>query len=364
MLAYSLICRGLIDPEDFLLVDAGLTYSSSLISTGILNPLVFKRMTLSWGSELLPLAWDMYEGLEFFLNEQGYGVEFLHRTNIIHLFTDDTERMRWEEEPVLRPYLADVLPADELPGSHGGGSIRDSGWIDAGILLEFFRKYLRENGQLIEKQFTAEHCTEEVSNGLWKQENITFEKIILCTGIQYRYSFDYRLPDYRLPFYPVKGDLLTLKLPRTEELMFTTGQIIGNKVMLQALNGGLLRAGSSYVRDFDDASPSTEGRQWILSELCAMGLGSRAELEQAVTAQKAGIRPASRDRLAYLGPLPLENSDRVVVFNGLGTRGFMLAPGLSENLTDWLLDGLPLPEELSPGRMHASDAHPGNERSE
>ena len=371
MLAYSLICRGLMEREDFLLVDAGLDHSSSLISTGVLNPVVFKRMTLSWGSELLPGAWELYEGLELFLNEQGPELQFLHKMELLHLFRDEAERRLCDNAgPELWAHLGERFSADDrlqsvIAGKYGGVLVNDSGWVESQPLLKAFRSYLHANNQLIEAELELEDLS--FREGLWQgpQEDISFNKIILCTGIQYRYSFDYRLPDHDLPFYPVKGDILTLHLPGLEGKIASTERIIGNKVMLQPLPGqrGFFRVGSSYIRDFSNTAPSPEGIRWILSELAAMGLASKAELEQAMRMRQAGIRPASRNRLAYLGPLHAsektaglyDHEQRVLVFNGLGTRGFMLAPGLSEKLADYLLDSVPLPQELAAWRHNKQD---------
>jgi glycine/D-amino acid oxidase-like deaminating enzyme len=42
---------------------------------------------------------------------------------------------------------------------------------------------------------------------------------------------------------------------------------------------------------------------------------------------------------------------RIFVFNGLGTRGYMLAPALAGMLADHILDGSAIPSELMPDRV-------------
>ncbi|MGI9256913.1 MAG: NAD(P)/FAD-dependent oxidoreductase [Salinispira sp.] len=417
MLAWALMRRGCA--RNFLLVDAGLEYSSSLVSTAVLNPVVFKRMTLSWGSDLVVPAWNIYEELETFLRGyEGYGgyegrntFRFLHRKNLFHIFNDHAEENRWRAAVHrLHPWLREghvlkaPLPAGGSAGERGaggsagerragggsgerrGGIIYGSGWINAAVLLRSFRTYLSECGQLIEEHLHSEQL--DISSGIWRcrQGDVLFDSLILCTGIQYRYTFGYSLPDSTLPFYPMKGDVLTVDLP---ELGYLSG-LTGGKVILQPVfdTGGRVKgrfhAGSSYVRDFSDPAPSEEGRKWILSQLSEQGFGSFERLAAAVRGHRAGIRPASRDRLAYLGsvaadsaaasaPAPAafgwapfgrtafgrnrqagdgrQEEGRVCVFNGLGTRGFMLAPALAEKCADFLMSSQPLPEELSPDRV-------------
>ncbi len=388
MLAWSLMRRGCA--RNFLLVDAGLEYSSSLVSTAVLNPVVFKRMTLSWGSNLVVPAWNIYEELETFLRTYG-GYEgrnsfrFLHRENLFHIFDDPAEENRWMAAVHrLRPWLREghvlkaPLPAGGGSGERRGGIIYGSGWINADVLLRSFRTYLSECGQLIEEHLHSEQL--DISSGIWRcrQGDVLFDSLILCTGIQYRYTFGYSLPDSTLPFYPMKGDVLTVDLP---ELGYLSG-LTGGKVILQpvfdtgSLVKGRFHAGSSYVRDFSDPAPSEEGRKWILSQLSEQGFGTPERLAATVRGHRAGIRPASRDRLAYLGTVAAASAadsaaasapcgrdpfgraaferaagGRVCVFNGLGTRGFMLAPALAETCADFLIRSQPLPEELSPNRV-------------
>jgi glycine oxidase len=70
----------------------------------------------------------------------------------------------------------------------------------------------------------------------------------------------------------------------------------------------------------------------------------RRELEQKlreimtipyeVIGQEWGLRPTTPDRRPLLGNHP--ESDRLIIFNGLGTKGVSLAPYFSEVLLRWL----------------------------
>ena len=54
-----------------------------------------------------------------------------------------------------------------------------------------------------------------------------------------------------------------------------------------------------------------------------------------ITNQNWGIRPSTADRRPFLGSYPSEK--KVVIFNGLGTKGVSLAPYFAIQLSNWLL---------------------------
>jgi glycine oxidase len=70
---------------------------------------------------------------------------------------------------------------------------------------------------------------------------------------------------------------------------------------------------------------------------------ARAEvLEQA-----SGVRPTSRDRRPILG----RTAPHEAVFNGLGSRGVLLAPWCARHLAAHLFDGAPLDPEVDAARF-------------
>ena len=63
-------------------------------------------------------------------------------------------------------------------------------------------------------------------------------------------------------------------------------------------------------------------------------------LPAAVVAQRAGVRPAVRDRKPLLGPHPA--LPMLSFCGGYGSKGVMLAPRLAELLAEHLLHDMPL----------------------
>jgi len=68
-----------------------------------------------------------------------------------------------------------------------------------------------------------------------------------------------------------------------------------------------------------------------------------------IVAQRAGIRPAGRDKKPVLGKM--REFENVYAFNGLGSKGVMQAPLLAQLLWSHVHEGLPLPSEVDIARF-------------
>jgi glycine/D-amino acid oxidase-like deaminating enzyme len=65
---------------------------------------------------------------------------------------------------------------------------------------------------------------------------------------------------------------------------------------------------------------------------------------------EAGIRPTSPDRRPMVGKHPVY--DQLYIFNGLGAKGYMLAPSLAEMLCNALIHNTALLADLHPDRFN------------
>ena len=119
-----------------------------------------------------------------------------------------------------------------------------------------------------------------------------------------------------------KGEILTVRAEWPEDRI-----AIGGGGWLVPLGQGIFKAGSTYVWDPLDGKPTTEGRKRIEEILGLLGGGAFE-----VIAHEAGIRPIVRKSQPVVGPL----DDGRVVFNGLGSKGSLYAPGVAARLNGWL----------------------------
>lgn len=130
-----------------------------------------------------------------------------------------------------------------------------------------------------------------------------------------------------------KGEILTVRASSWRDDRI----LIGGGGWLVPLGGGIFKAGSTYVWDRLDGCPTPEGRCRVEEILCLLGGG-----DFEIIAQEAGIRPIVRKSQPVIGPLP----DGRVVFNGLGSKGSLYAPGVAARLADWLGGGVEIDEGL------------------
>jgi glycine/D-amino acid oxidase-like deaminating enzyme len=123
-----------------------------------------------------------------------------------------------------------------------------------------------------------------------------------------------------------KGEILTVRA----EGWSGTAIRIGAGGWLVPLGGGVFKAGSTYEWDDLDELPTAKGRARV-EEIAARLGGESFE----VIGHDAGVRPIMRRSEPLIGPI--ENG--AWMFNGLGSKGSLYAPGMAARLADWLVHG-------------------------
>jgi glycine/D-amino acid oxidase-like deaminating enzyme len=108
---------------------------------------------------------------------------------------------------------------------------------------------------------------------------------------------------------------------------------------------GRFKVGSTYEWQELDGEPTAKGRTQVEGILARLGV-----TDYRVVAHEAGIRPIVRRSMPLIGEL----SDGSVVFNGLGSKGSLYAPGTSRRLVEWLIDGKPIEDDLDVARWMES----------
>lgn len=119
-----------------------------------------------------------------------------------------------------------------------------------------------------------------------------------------------------------KGEILTVKADWPQDRI-----VVGGGGWLVPVGQGAFKSGSTYVWDRLDGKPTAEGLARIEQILRLLG-GEDFE----VIDHEAGIRPIVRKSQPVIGPL----EDGRVVFNGLGSKGSLYAPGVARRLNAWL----------------------------
>ncbi len=304
--------------------------NASMAAGGVVNPLVLRRDVVSWRApHLVPLAQGFYTAWQ-----QRLGVRCWHELPLVKIFPTPREEEQWQramQHPDSAPFMArrPEPEVDHAPvhAPHGYGTVTRAAWLDVPALLAAQRTELLAQGALTEREVAAEEVVfagEQVRigavHGRW---------LVRCEG-----------PFATVPgLVPVKGETLIVRIAG---LALTS--MIHRGVFLLPLGNDLFRVGATFKWDEVFAGPTEEGRQWLLDKLAAV---VHAPVE--VVEHTAGVRPAAKDRRPILGI----TGPQQAVFNGLGSRGVLLAPWCAQQLAAYLFQGEPLDAEVAHDRVFA-----------
>lgn len=305
-------------------------------AAGLMNPVVVKRLLKTWlADEVLPYNRQFYPQAE-----QLTGARFYSPVDVYRMFSNPLVAGEWKQRmadgtmhglmsPEIYPYAPDALADNE----NGGADILQAARVDCGIFIGSVRRFFSEKG-LFETR-TVSYADTVCGEHGFTVEGEPFSDLVFCEGMQALNNPWFA----QLPLLPTKGELLYLDMPG-----FPVQKEVLKGVFLAPLMRGGFVCGSTYEWRFEHEGPTAEAREKILAELAEI-TGKAYE----ITDHTAGIRPASRDRRPLLGEHPRQK--RMFVFNGLGTKGYMLAPLLSECLAGLMLHGKPLHREMDIARL-------------
>jgi glycine/D-amino acid oxidase-like deaminating enzyme len=315
--------------QEVVLFEAGKNVSSS-VAAGMINPIVFRRMTLSWRvNEFLPFAVRYYRHLE-----HKTSATFFHPITIRRLFPSKQERDFWiskqsqpEFESYLQPLTAedDAYPIEE--NSFGTGRVHGCGYVNPSTFLNANLEYFKSIDVLREEAF--DHSLLDPISLTYK--DTSYDYVIFTEGKDGKYNpfFSY------LPLQSTKGEVLTIKssaLPSEESL--------NRKCFLLPLGNDTFKIGSTYVWDTDNTIPTVEGKTQILENFKSI-----SSITPEIVEHKAGVRPTVLDRRPLIGSHPVY--PKLIIANGLGAKGYLLAPLVLKEVADHLIHNSPLdPESL------------------
>lgn len=339
VLAYSLIKEN----QKVLVVDEEAKSSSSRVAAGLCNPVVFKRLTKSWLIDaVLPLAKAFYQNQEKLLKD-----EFYFDLPIYKLFVDEKEQEFWRQksnEPHLFDWINDKVehPFDQKLMNYpfGASKTLQSGFLKTAKWLDHFREFLLKKEAYLNTKFDYSQIAFTTPvNGQTDENNVSWngysaKKIIFCEGYQSIHNpyFDW------LPFKLTKGEVLTVNFKS-----LTIDHAINKGAFVLPFDGNY-KLGATYNWDEIDNNPTEEGKAQLLKRAARF-----IHDEVLVLEHKAGVRPTVLDRRPLLG-IHSEYS-QLAVFNGMGTKGVMLAPYFADKMVQLLLNGEKLPEEVNINRF-------------
>lgn len=296
--------------------------SSSRVAAGIWNPIVFKRLTKSWlADDLISYLNHFYGACETRLNKK-----IITQRPIIKPFTEEQEKTLWKKkaEGELASFLDPQIHGDIAPEmnqcvlANGYAKVKNSGNLNMLDFLDssadFFKEYLlNEVFDYNQLQILPEKVI---------YQGMEAKHIIFCEGYLVKDN-----PFFNwIPLKPAKGEVLTIEAP---ELQFKNA-IFNRNGFLMDLSAGVYKAGATYAWDDLTETPTSDGLAELRSKI-----GNMIRCGYRVVKHEAGVRPSSSDRRPIIGEHPKHK--QLFVFNGLGTKGVMLAPFFAENFVNFYL---------------------------
>ncbi|WP_298879238.1 FAD-binding oxidoreductase [uncultured Polaribacter sp.] len=321
----------LIAAEKTFLVFEDDSQTSSLVAGGVYNPVILKRFTPVWNAiEQLKLALPFYKKIEEKLHIK-VDEKFITKKS----FKSIEDQNNWFaalDKPKLVDYLDPKLDTHNYHGvlaDFNFGNVKHTGRIDTQKLVEAYRDYLKEKNLIRFENFN--YTDVELKENSVNYQDINASKIVFCEGFGIKQNpfFNY------LPLNEAKGELLTIHAPELK-----IDFLLKSTLFVLPIGNHTYKVGATFNWKDKTSIPSKEGKEELITKLKKV-----INVDYTIVNQTAGVRPTVKDRRPLVGVHP--EYKQLVVLNGLGTRGVMIAPTVAKNLYKHLEKGENLDEEIN-----------------
>ena len=200
-LAYEMLHNNV----DFRIISSPQKSKASLVAAGMINPLVFKRLTKSWMVDvLLPEMKSTYQNLENKLGEK-----LLFEKDLLKPLSAQEAEL-WRERknnPAFSNYIKSIKtnsPIEHIYNADSFGLVSGSGYLKLGRFLELSEVLFRRKGLLIDSAFSFKSSNSNTNE--FRIDNVVADKIVFCEGFHLKqnplFSF--------VKMSPVKGEVLQI----------------------------------------------------------------------------------------------------------------------------------------------------------
>jgi glycine/D-amino acid oxidase-like deaminating enzyme len=230
---------------------------------------------------------------------------------------------------------------------YGFGVVKQSGYVEVLKLLISYRKFLEKKGIIIDSVVNHDEIQIRNDGVLWK--GLHARCVIFCEGHRTVGN-----PFFNwLPFRLTKGETLLI---RVEPGVFPENYIINRGINIMHVQGQEFLVGSTFDWNSVNQQPSEKGKNAIIGKL------DKCTTEPyEIISHRAGIRPTVRDRRPLIGMHPEHKN--IGIFNGLGTKGVLLAPFFAKQFSGYLLNENELHPEADIARFRMHCCHKDSNHS-
>lgn len=232
----------------------------------------------------------------------------------LRVLTTQRELDAWAATNATR----DALAHEDLGGDwHGlpnaGKRIRMpmAARLDTRMFLDASRRFFAQH-----HRFDERWVTESAGPTVW------------CCG--FNESRSKRIPS--LPWRPAKGEILTI----VSRDLTLRGTLHANGIWVTPVANQQFLAGATYSWDELDGEVTTEAANQLKSKI-----SDTISAPFEIVRQQAGVRPIVSGRRPVIGCLPDQREHWI--FNGLGSKGSLLAPTLAEALAQHIVSETSIP---------------------
>ena len=325
-IAGSLLALALMKEGHHIIIhDDGHQTSSTKVSAGIFNPIT--------GQRLIPIKqFDVFYATamaSYAQLAQQFGIAIFTPKPLVRILLNEAELIRCQQlgrDSQAGQYIKAIYPSGKyhpvLKDPYGCVEFLNAGYCKAPLLLQTLREYFKNQGVLQE--------------GVFDYRQAGNDKVIYCEGFAARHNPHLSY----LTFNHVKGEILTLRvdgglLPEV---------ILNQHVWCVPQGDNIFLAGSTYDRENLDLKPTLAGERIIID-----GIKNFINAPITVLNHHAGVRPVMLDTMPVLGDLDhLPNS---AIFNGFGSKGFLMVPYYAGMFVDYLIRGKAIPRAVHVNRF-------------
>uniref|UniRef100_UPI0032194AF0 NAD(P)/FAD-dependent oxidoreductase n=1 Tax=Pontibacter chitinilyticus TaxID=2674989 RepID=UPI0032194AF0 len=331
ILAETLRQRG----QQVLVIDEPKSNSASNVAAGLVNPVAGKRFAKSWLADtFIPAADAFYADLEARCGQELY----IHKP-IYKIFSSIEEQNTWMAKSAGTNWSAYILATytqsihqPTIQDPYGGIMIRRGGYLLVAELLQLLAAQRQAEGLLLPERFDMAQL--QITEQGVKYKDVAADHLIFCEGYQVTQN-----PYFKwLPLQPTKGEVVEVQ---TEN--FNPECIYNKAVYVVPVGAGRFRIGATYDWRQPNEQPTPEGQEELTSRFRQI-----TSQHFTLVRHQAGIRPAVRDRRPLVGRHPVHA--QLSVFNGMGSKGVLMAPYLAQHFAEALTGGAEVLPEVNISR--------------
>ncbi|HPQ09609.1 MAG TPA: FAD-dependent oxidoreductase [Bacteroidia bacterium] len=319
----------------FVIISNPTLSKSSLIAPGVWNPIVFKRLNPTWNASLLiKTLIPFYQKIENILQQP-----LITSLSIFHILNSEEEKF-WKTKTEYYPnYLKEIVELDKknyhhLKNSIKFGVVEQCGRLNTSEFIYHSLSFFQSINAFVEQKFFHDNLI--IKSNSVEYDNILAEKIIFCEGHLISQNPLFK----NIVLKPAKGEIVEIE---TETSILPENTVLhkGINIIPNGKNRYLL--GSNYEWNHLNENTTEEIKDKFLSAFEEI-----FSCKYQVIGHYAGIRPAA-DRRPIVGQHP--EYKLLLVLNGMGTKGVMLAPYSVQVLVDYILNNTPIDNEIDVRRF-------------